>query len=308
MVFFVPKTGNDTETITATFTGVGSGGYKEDLNDNDYYAFSCEVTSIQMADPITAQITIGSKTVTFTGYTVKKYLDVLTADTTTYAKAAPLANAIKAYGYYAQVTLKDTNTEYCTHKSMDVPTGNYVIAESGLDSANTKYEEEHAMKIYDGDSSTVTTTPKVACTLDLDSKTTLHVLLPEGSTLRDANGKTDLDTISTQSSTYAINSTNVTIGNTKISSTTYFDIAFNYIAAQELADKFTIPVTIGETGYTIQVSAMSYVHSILSKTNSDLNTAANLGESSPYNKAIHLKQAVTALCKYGEETETYRND
>lgn len=272
------------------------------------YAFVGEVTSVQMADAITADITVGAKTVTFDGYTVKKYLGELTADDSQTEATKNLANSVGAYGYYAQITLKETNTSYGTHTNMDEPAEGYTV--TAQTDADTKTYSEHAMKIYDGDTSTVTTTPSVTYTLDLDSKTTLHVYLPSGSSLRDTGSYTGINTISTKSSTYKITSTTVTAKDTKIDdSTTYFDIAFSDIAAHELADVFTIPVTIGGTEYTIQISAMSYVNSVISKSNSNLNTAAGLDDTDSVNnypKATHLKQAVLALDNYREKINIYR--
>lgn len=88
MAFYVPMTEanatNDSFTKTAAFSGGASGGtfrldlVSKDASDNPtHYAFAGEVTSIQMADPITAEIHVGDKTVTFAGYTVKKYLNAL---------------------------------------------------------------------------------------------------------------------------------------------------------------------------------------------------------------------------------------
>lgn len=271
------------------------------------YAFVGGVTSIQMADAITADITVGAKAVTFEGYTVKKYLGALTADASQTEATKNLANSVGAYGYYAQITLKETNTSYGTHTNMDEPAEGYTV--TAQTDADTKTYSEHAMKIYDGDTSTVTTTPSVTYTLDLDSKTTLHVYLPSGSSLRDTGNNTGINTISTESSTYEINASNVTTQNITVDSTTYFDIAFSDIAAHELADVFTIPVTIGGTEYTIQISAMSYVNSVISKSNSNLNTAAGLDDTDSVNnypKATHLKQAVLALDNYREKINIYR--
>lgn len=318
MAFYVPI--SDTSvTKSAVFSGgAANGKFRSDLtitegeapNTTTYYAFVGEVKSIQMADPITAEITVGTKKITFAGYTVEKYLNTIGTDQNTYgSEAAVLANTLEAYGYYAQQTLSETNTSYGTHEAIQEPSSGYTVNASS--EANNTYTAAFAMKILDeaGTNEVIENPPSVTCTLDLNSKTTLHVYLPNGSSLRNANGKTGIDTISTSSKTYTINSTKVTAENTTIDTTTYFDIAFSDIAAHELVDQFTIPVTINSTPYTIQISAMSYVDTVISKSNEQLNTAAGLNDTDTtnYPKAMHLKQAVLALYNYYLKTVLYRS-
>lgn len=305
------------EAIEGTFRSdlslkghIDSNGDFEEINtdviDNKVtlYAFVSEITSIQMADAITADITVGAKAVTFEGYTVKKYLSALTASSSYSGNAKALANSVGAYGYYAQITLKETNTtSYGTHTDMDEPAEGYTV--TAQTAAQTTYST-HAMKILDeaGTNEVTENPPSVTYTLDLDSKTTLHVYLPSGSSLRDKDGYTGINAISTKSSTYEINASNVTTQNITVDSTTYFDIAFSDIAAHELADIFTIPVTIDSTEYTIQISAMSYVNSVISKSNTDL--ISDVSTITTDDQATHLKQAVLALDNYREKINIYR--
>lgn len=216
-----------------------------------------------------------------------------------------LVKAISDYGYYAQQTLGGSHTPMT--KASDIG----ITATDGKDDTYAS----HAISIKKSGESVEATNSGVTYTLDLDSNTVLHVYLPAGSYVANTTTATeDTASLITKASGSTYETSNIKIDRT--TDTTKVDIQFKDISAHELADKFTIPViipittgnTTTKTAYTIQISAMSYVNSVMSKTYSELNTAAELGEIDTTNhpKATKLKQAVTALYNYYKATVDYR--
>ena len=302
---------NPTETRTETIDGANV----------TLYGYMCPVTSIEMADTITASFTPSSGTVNSRTNSVQGYLNTIINDNTETYKTnlKNLAKAIKAYGYYAQQTLSETKgwTKGTDHTQIGAPTdtnGAY-DAITASSTAVTTYASDAMTLTYKGTGSEPTTAPTVGLTLDLDAKTTLHVILPEGSYV---NSDTDVTTdnanlinMKESTSTYVKDMASritITPADTTNRATSTVDIAFSDISAHELADKFVIPVTIlvdsTRTAYEIEVSAMSYVHSVLSQSNTDLNTKVE--EITTDDQAGNLKQAVIALANYYNATVAYR--
>ena len=136
---------NKDECLTGNIT---SGKFEEADNGNTkLYPFLVELTSVQMNDPITGTIKVGDKTGTVDSCTVQQYLNALTdATKDTYnANAAPLANALKDYGHYAQITLSETNsTAYTAANHVAMPNA------AGKVTTDTTYtSSEEYNKIYD---------------------------------------------------------------------------------------------------------------------------------------------------------------
>lgn len=213
-----------------TFSGTFSKDVYMDADSKKYYAFIGAVTSVQMADSITAEIKVGDKTVTFAGYTVKDYLDTLTEEGSTYSEATQtLANALKDYGHYAQVTLNETNTNYAA--------GNHKAMDANNDSLGTTVTDD-----LSGYAFTNGTGSTISYTLDLDSNTVLHVILPAGSYVHNDAAKTEHDTsLITVDSERTYEMTAVKAWTNEDDKNNVY-VSFSDISAHELADAFTIPV------------------------------------------------------------------
>lgn len=303
MTFYVEiddATLNDSSiTKTATFkignAGTFSGTLNKDIymeaDSKKYYAFIGAVTSVQMADPITVEIHVGDKTIRFDGYTVKDYLDTLTAEDSTYSEATKtLANALKDYGHYAQVTLSETNPNYNAndHTAMD----------ANNNSLGTNVDDDLSAYAFKNE----TGSEEIGYILELDSNIVLHVILPSGSYVNDNASATENDTsLIILSSDRVYEMTDVTVWTDRVlRGESYEDlvyVSFSNIAAQELPDTFTIPVVISGTVSTIEVSPLSYVKDVL-----DFTEHPYLNEE----KLAHWKQSLVALYNYYKATVAYR--
>ncbi len=118
MAFSISSAGEAKDRITK------SAGLDTDFKNSstgEYYGFTCNITSIQMADTITAKFTYqdpfatnpedsdASKTITKT-YSIKQYLNSLDMSGNEYSEdAKTLIKAMADYGYYAQPYLAGVN-------------------------------------------------------------------------------------------------------------------------------------------------------------------------------------------------------
>ncbi len=92
---------NPVQEYDPSFTTNGKSG--------TYYGFRCCLTSIQMADPITATLHYGNgKTITHT-YKLTDYLDKYYNDTSKSEALRNIVGAMKDYGHYAQIALAEVN-------------------------------------------------------------------------------------------------------------------------------------------------------------------------------------------------------
>ena len=91
--------GNDLNSGTLT---------KDDLTENGYRV-TCYISSIQMAEFITATVTLNDSFIAHK-YRVSDYLSALTGTLKeTEKELAALVNAIRDYGHYAQIALSNFN-------------------------------------------------------------------------------------------------------------------------------------------------------------------------------------------------------
>ena len=80
-----------------------------DLGGNGYYAFTCELNAIQMAEPIEVMLRY-EKGFAFSSYSVKKYVEEFEAKKGDYDESTiALVHAIADYGHYAQKALSLEN-------------------------------------------------------------------------------------------------------------------------------------------------------------------------------------------------------
>ena len=234
--------------------------------DDGRYIYACFVTSIQMAETITAVFHYNDETVEQT-YSVKDYIDYIDEHSTEYtAETVNLVQAIADYGHYVQPFLSATNnwtigTDYAEMSTCFATT---------YDLNNIKDNvSNHQLSLAKGSSKVDTAYMR----LTLDSETTLNVRL----TVED-------DTELSASASFHGNTYNAV----KQSDGTYI-IKITNIPAAWLGDKVTITGTAGGE-FTVEVSALSYVYSVV---NSDtMNQDA--------------KNAVASLYYYYTTTEAYR--
>ena len=107
---FVPS---DQEPGTMSFEISGKGGIEWDDNyvkQDGYYVYTCYVTSIQMADEITATYTGDDGAAITEKYSVAKYLEYFDEHEAEYdAKTIALVKAVADYGHYVQPYLASQN-------------------------------------------------------------------------------------------------------------------------------------------------------------------------------------------------------
>ena len=110
MNFFVYEPSDQEGTMSFSISGKGSVTQKSGYVTRDVYrVYTCYVSSIQMADTITASYSCDGKSVT-DPYSVKEYLTYLDEHASEYSeKMITLVHAIADYGHYGQLYLKDRN-------------------------------------------------------------------------------------------------------------------------------------------------------------------------------------------------------
>ncbi len=222
-----------------------SDAYDPDHRDKsgEYYAFTCYVNSLQMADTITAAFhyTDGEeeKTVTQT-YSVREYLDAVAAgDHSSEMKA--LGAAIGDYGYYAQAYLTELHGSDPGAGHAAMPAGT-VYTDSDYAEAAEGVSGQAVLKVP-GNSGI----EKVTYSLNLDSSTGITVYLKpaegydgEITAVIDDGGE------------------NAAV----LQSDGRYRIQISGITAHRLADPHTVRVTAGKT-FAFDISALSFADTIL---------------------------------------------
>lgn len=309
------------KTQTLSFNGSDTGNvdglHKYEKGGITYWGFRCDTTSIQMADTITATFTPTNGTAITNNTTIDSVEDYLTQlDTTSKTNLSALVNAIKDYGYYAHQTLKDTNSNYGDyHADMQhTPTATNtedISWTNTVPAPNSPALSTYAISVKDSSNKDV---DGVSFALDLDSNTALHICLPSSiypstatasATVQKVTETTN-GTITRSAYANAVDATMTTDTET-ISGAEYTVLSISDIPAHEIDNKYTITITNGgSTTHTIEISPLSYVYSVISKSDEQLNADAKLGDSGTYTKAQNLKKAVIAFYNYYAKTIAYR--
>ena len=218
-----------------------------------YYGFTCLVSSIEMADTITAVFHYcGDRTIS-QSYSVKDYVDYVNQNPNQYSESErTLVAALGNYGARVQPFLAAGNgwTLGTDHVSMPSST-NYSEREySEINSATAA-----SAFFKDTGSSQVS---KVSFSLDLQSKTSLYVFFKVNASYR--------GTVS------------ATLDGTAVSPVRQLDgryrVTVPSIAAHELGTTHTIVFSAGGD-CTVTVSAMSYVYAVLNSSSVTFNNNAN---------------------------------
>ena len=233
------------------------------------YGYPCYVNSVQMADTIHAALyDKDGKAILTEDYTAKTYLDSVIASADKFSsETVDLCKAIKDYGHYVQIPLA------AEHK--------WVIGKKHkeMDAANT-YNANDVSSAKDGAAAYALTkenAPTFTYALYLDSKTTLQVILePEG-----GNTITDLA---------CTNSDGSAIGDSLSIDTENNIVTIADISAHELGNFYKITGK-ATSDFTITISPLSYVHSVLNDTTEVVEGINN---------------GVTSLYNYYDKTITYR--
>ena len=221
-------------------------------NSKGYYGFTCYVKSIQMADTITAVLHYGNGKTVAREYSVIKYIEAVNGNAGNYnAKTLTLIRAIADYGHYAQIYLAEVNgwtigDSYAEMSLFFANTYNYAEILSKVQ-ANT------FVKSISGSNVT-----KASYKLHLDSETTVDVFL----TTKDGTAPKNVTLTVLEEETGE--ETTKTVVPEKQSDGRYM-IRISGISAHRLGDMMTISGTAGKM-FTIQVSGLSYVRSVLSST------------------------------------------
>ena len=263
--------GVDYEESYMEFTIGGKGGTTTyanfDRNNTNssgkYYGFTCYVNSIQMADVITATFHYGNGQTVTKEYSVAQYIRFFDEHADSFnAKTIRLTHAIADFGHYAQIYLSSIN-DWTIGK--DYAEMSLYYAKS-YDFEALKPEVQQYAFAKDLGSSKVT---KATYKLHLDSSTTVDVFLtvPKGTAL-------------TASTTYD--------GKTykaELQSDGRYMIRIPDISAHKLGETITIRGNAGGS-FTVAVSALSYVRSVLNNANAAAAEKNGLAAFYEYYRAV----------------------
>ena len=243
--------------------------FDEDFKNDSgsYYGFKCEITSVQMADVITATLNYkdGNETKTTTlKCRAKDYLDYgieHETDTTT----RELLKAIKDYGHYVQPSLAQENgwTVGKEHAEMDCATDETTF-DGYISGAQSDVSANYAAEIS-SNTAGITTTYQ----LDLKSDTEIYVYVSPASSV---------------SATYLDGSEYSVIQDGRCC------VNISGVSAHLLGSPYTVTVKYGDSKeFDIKISALSYVNTVLSNSSDSV-----------------IRRAVTSLYRYYTATKAYR--
>ena len=243
--------------------------FDEDFKNDSgsYYGFKCEITSVQMADVITATLNYkdGNETKTTTlKCRAKDYLDYgieHETDTTT----RELLKAIKDYGHYVQPSLAQENgwTVGKEHAEMDCATDETTF-DGYISGAQSDVSANYAAEIS-SNTAGITTTYQ----LDLKSDTEIYVYVSPASSV---------------SATYLDGSEYSVIQDGR------YCVNISGVSAHLLGSPYTVTVKYGDSKeFDIKISALSYVNTVLSNSSDSV-----------------IRRAVTSLYRYYTATKAYR--
>lgn len=240
-----------------------------------YYGFTCYLSSIQMADEVTAIYHYGNS-IASTSCSVKGYIEGFD----TYnennpgafsEEAVSLVHAIADYGHYAQPFLAPSNNwtigkEHVEMTKFYTESYNHDALAEAASVYKPVYEDNNAEQNND---------VSLSYSLSLNAETTVNVIVKPGQdytgSIKAFLGTEPLELGELKNGRYTIN--------------------FSDIAAHRLSDSYGVTVTTDSGDIYFSVSALSYAYTVLSNSVYD-DTAKN---------------AVSSLLKYYEATAAYRS-
>ena len=238
------------------------------------FNFTCYVTSVEIADNITAVFHYGDKTVE-SNYTVEKYLNVIieNKDGAFDESTVELAKSIADYGHYIQPFLAEENNWIIGDKH------NAIAKATEIDDIAIENALMAAQEFAFSKDLGTSDIDKIgySLVLDSDTKLCLYLIVKDGYS----------------GNVTAMRENNI-IPCEKQSDGSYL-ISISGISAHKLGIMNEITVNTDSGVCIISVSAISYVNTVLKSTAENLNTMA-------------AKQAVTALYNYYAATLNYKNN
>ena len=236
----------------------------------NYYGFACYVSSVQMAEPITAVFHYGDGlTVTNEGSSVDEYVGKIDAHVAAgnengiSEEAVALAHALADYGHYAQPYLAHANGwEYGVKYAM---MSRHYANSYDVDGIAARASAFAATKTIDGDDIT-----GVSMALDLKSATTLEyfVKVKPGTQVRCEGGGLEAEKVNDKT----------------------WRVRVEGIAAHRLGDTVAVSGTAGGSHFEVSASPLSYVAVALPREDVD----------------DEAKDALCAFYSYYEAAMAYR--
>ncbi len=228
---------------------------------HEYYGFTCYITSVEMADKITAVLHYKDGRTVSQTYSASQYVQHVLENKNNYSsRAVALVSAIADYGHYVQPFLASTNDwEVGTdHAMMNAANSYHQVKVKDAKAAVSGY----AIARDTGD----TGIAEVKYSLNLQSETSIYLYLQPKA------GFTE--------------SVTATEGGSKLTCVHLSDgryrVTIPNIQAHQLGDTHTVAVSAGGE-FTIKVSALSYVHTALNSSDPKFtNTDAQYAVSSLY--------------------------
>ena len=237
-----------------------------------YYRFTCYVTSVEMADTITAIFHYGDGQTVSKKYSVLDYINAIENNASSFDnKTLYLIRSIADYGHYSQPFLAASNnwTIAKEHKEMSKHyTSSYSY--DAIRNVTSKYQ-----RVFDLGKSDI---EKISYSLSLNSGTSLNVFIKAKD-----NYKGSVK-VTTKKGNVIMSYNAVKQADGR------YKVTIPDISAHQLGDMYTITASTTNGTATCSLSALSYVYAVLSG-NSD--------------KAA--KNAVSSLYIYSDATLNYRS-
>ena len=212
--------------------------------DGRLFKFTVHISSIEMADPVTAifhYFVDGLEETKELTFTVQEYLDNIEEDAAI-PELFELTEAIRNYGYYAQNYLskyaKKTWTYGVDHKAMTMPEG----------SVATYSYTKNELEGYAAQKDLTADIGSMSLSLTLDTDTAINLFV------NTANGYSGTVTAFIESSSGETPLTAVKVSGNK------YKITIPGIAAHQLGDVFNVVIETAEGSSTVDVSALSYAY------------------------------------------------
>ena len=254
MIFTITE-GGKTKSKTVAYDA-------EDVNSIGYYRFTCNISSVQMAEIITPVFHYDeSEILRGKPYSVKQYIDYVTDDFSngnslgSSEQLISLLQAIGNYGYYAQ--------QYFTSKTFKALTSSY--AQTYNDGKYNSIKDDISSKALTAENGLANITNGSAkgqfqCNLNFDSTTSIMLRIHYNN---------------------SVNFTEVSKGGVN-----YSDRKNNYdsdrctlyllhLKVSQLSDVITVKGTVDGNSFTIPVSALSYVYAALNNGGTDLKNVVS---------------------------------
>ncbi len=238
-------------------------------NGDGYYGFTCYITSIEMADLITATFCYRNGRTQETQFTAQEYLKAAKTQYTGVTKEA--VESVADYGHYVQEYLTEVNQTDDGHETIEAATTitqqNITAAKNAtVDYAIQRKPVQDSYIISTPFSLSVNDTITINLYVETEDNREITALLtrpgesePEEMTVERVNGK--------------------------------YRVRIAGIKASELADSFIITLNAGGADMPVTVSALSYVQAVLSNPEHGEDSAA--------------RKAVTAIYQYYVKTKAY---